>query len=134
MDNQYGSFDNSGVDFGGNIIPGAPQNRFRLAAQGKYDGWIANIRYSSVDSYYMENLNQVTSDAYSLLDAMISYQWAIGGNWKITPRVDFQNITNEKYAAMTLVNASSFGGNAPRYFYPGLPSNIQYSIRVDFKI
>lgn len=134
MDNQYGSFDNSGVDFGGNIIPGAPQNRFRLAIQGKYDGWIANIRYSSVDSYYMENFNQVTSDAYSLLDAMISYQWAIGGNWKITPRVDFQNITNEKYAAMTLVNASSFGGNAPRYFYPGLPSNIQYSIRVDFKI
>jgi len=134
MDNLFGSKENNGVDFGGNTIPGAPLNRLRLSASGQYDGWSVNVRYSAVDSYFMENFNLESADAYNLVDAMISYQWSIGRSWKIAPRIDFQNLTNEKYAAMTLVNASSFGGNAPRYFYPGLPSNVQYSIRVDYQM
>jgi len=33
------------------------------------------------------------------------------------------NIFDEKYASQILINASSFGGNEPRYYYPGLPRN-----------
>mgnify|MGYP000571665588 CR=1 FL=1 len=33
------------------------------------------------------------------------------------------NIFNEKYASMLLINASGFGGSAPRYYYPGEPNN-----------
>jgi len=44
------------------------------------------------------------------------------------------NLLDTDYASMILVNAGSFGGNTPRYFYPGLPINAfgRMSIRYNF--
>ncbi len=34
------------------------------------------------------------------------------------------NIFNIHYASMVLINASSFGNNKPRYYYPALPTYV----------
>ncbi len=42
------------------------------------------------------------------------------------------NVFNEKYASMVLINAGSFGGNAPRYYYPGEPVNFYSGISLKY--
>ena len=42
------------------------------------------------------------------------------------------NILNEKYASQILINASGFGGNAPRYYYPGNPINYYTGININY--
>ena len=42
------------------------------------------------------------------------------------------NLTDETYASQILINASSFGGNAPRYFYPGNPVNYFGGLNVSY--
>ena len=39
---------------------------------------------------------------------------------------------NEKYASMLLINASGFGGSAPRYYYPGEPNNYYAGLGITY--
>jgi iron complex outermembrane recepter protein len=45
--------------------------------------------------------------------------------------IGINNLFNTHYASMVLVNAPSFGSNAPRYYYPGAPRNFFISIGID---
>ena len=42
------------------------------------------------------------------------------------------NFTNQSYASQILINASSFGGNQPRYYYPGEPINYYLGIKLNY--
>jgi iron complex outermembrane receptor protein len=42
------------------------------------------------------------------------------------------NIFDEDYASQILINATGFGGNAPRYFYPGNPTNYYAGINMNY--
>ena len=42
------------------------------------------------------------------------------------------NIFDEVYASQILINAAGFGGNAPRYFYPGNPINYFSGINLQY--
>lgn len=43
-----------------------------------------------------------------------------------------RNLFDRHYASMILVNAPSFGGSAPRYYYPGLPRELYLGFRITF--
>ena len=43
------------------------------------------------------------------------------------------NIFDEKYASQILINATSFGGNQPRYFYPGNPVNYYTGLNINYQ-
>ncbi len=132
MQNKYQSFTNDNTDYSGNIIPGAPLQTISTIVSGNILGLFGNIRHQYVDAYHMRDDNTILSDAYQLLNATIGYKLKIG-KWIITPRVDLQNLANEKYASMTLVNASSFGGNAPRYYYAGRPRHVLGSVFLGYR-
>jgi len=42
------------------------------------------------------------------------------------------NISDNHYASMLVVNAIGFGNNEPRYYYPGLPGNIYGGVQLMF--
>jgi iron complex outermembrane receptor protein len=42
-----------------------------------------------------------------------------------------RNVLDTHYASMLLVNAPSFGGSLPRYYYPGLPRHYYLGIRLN---
>jgi len=46
--------------------------------------------------------------------------------------VGLNNIFDEKYAAMLLINATSFGTAKPRYYYPGEPVNYYAGINIKY--
>jgi len=133
MQNVYEDFNNNNIDFGGNTIPGSPPQTFTGIISGKYYGLFGNIRFQFVDAYHMRDDNSIKSDLYQLINTTIGYRF-IAGKWTISPRFDIANLLNEKYASMTLVNASSFGGNPPRYYYPGRPRNAMASLKIEYKL
>jgi len=58
------------------------------------------------------------------LNLKLGYKNQISEQLRIGLDFGINNLTDTKYAQSVLINASGFGGNAPRYFYPG--NNINY--------
>jgi len=120
-------------DYSSNELTGAIPNQVALGWSGGYKRLSLIIKYKFIDSMPMRDDNSIYSDAYSLLDIYTTKTIAIGV-FDIGMSAGVNNVLDTDYASMILVNAGSFGGNAPRYFYPGLPINAfgRMSIRYNF--
>jgi iron complex outermembrane receptor protein len=51
---------------------------------------------------------------------------------KLSVFFGLDNIFDEVYASQILINASSFGGSEPRYFYPGNPINYYTGLNINY--
>ncbi len=118
--------------FSGNQLTGVPRhvffNRFQFQFRSAF--------YAYVDQQYTYEIpitddNTVYSDQYLLINATVGHKQVIG-KWDYDLGVTFRNITDQKYASMLLINATGFGGAAPRFFYPGLPFNLFGRLRVAY--
>lgn len=130
--NKFTSFIDDGTDYSGKALPGIPAqvvharivSSFResltLVVEGNYSG-----------NQYMNDANTEVYDGHLLANARVSY--------RIDPKKlpfgirfsgGINNLLNTSYASMILVNAPSFGGNAPRYYYPGLPRNVFVGVSI----
>ena len=76
--------------------------------------------------------NSLYSDSYNLTNAKIGYQVNINKMLKLNVFFGVNNIFDVHYASQILINASGFGGNAPRYFYPGTPVNYFGGINLNY--
>ena len=119
----FNEFVDNEMDFGGNDLTGIPKNTASiifdiLTSVGIY----GNVNYQFVDEMPMRDDNSIFSDRYQLVNMKIGYSnnW---GNFGFDIHMGINNLFDELYASMILVNASSFGGAAPRYFYPGAERN-----------
>ena len=123
-DYTFKDFVEAGNDYSGNQLTGVPANvintglTFNIRA-----GLYGNLNYQFIDKMPMRDDNSVYSDAYQLVNLKIGYSRMISRHFDIDIFGILNNIFNEKYASMISVNARSFGGNLPRYYYPGLPRN-----------
>jgi iron complex outermembrane receptor protein len=121
------------ADYSGNELTGTPrhQNNFgyQLQIRRKID---FQLNYLQVGKVPLRDDNSVYTDRYGLLSALVQYKKAVGKMvFKATAIAN--NITDEHYSAMVLINASSFGGSAPRYYYPGTPVNFSFRVNVTYR-
>jgi iron complex outermembrane recepter protein len=63
--------------------------------------------------------------------ASMSQSAAPGNTPSLRITAGINNLFDTRYASMILVNAPSFGSNAPRYYYPGAPRNYFISLGID---
>ena len=113
------------ADYSGNPLTGVPKHKLNSGLQAKYgNGFYTNLTHQFVDKIPLTDSNSLTSSSFNLVNIKIGYRKQIFE--KLLLGVDFgiNNVTDTKYAQSILINASGFGGNAPRYFYPG--NNINY--------
>jgi len=82
----------------------------------------------------VNDANTTFSDDYQLLNMKIGYELTKIKNVIMKFELGANNITNTKYASQIQVNAASFGGNAPRYYYPGNPINFYGGIQLKYII
>ena len=121
--------DDNGNDFGGNRIPGIPENLLHgeLAythSSGAYGAWDV----LSVDDFFANNANTEQQEAYVVSNLRMGYRGRIG-SWELSPFVGVNNLFDEVYNANVRINA--FGG---RFFEPAPERNLYggISIRYDF--
>lgn len=111
-------------DFSGNKLTGVPANKVNAGISLNTDfGFYLSADYQFVDKIPLNDSNSVYSDAYKLLNLKTGYRFKIFDNFSSHISAGINNVTNENYASMVLVNATAFGNATPRFYYPGLPVN-----------
>jgi iron complex outermembrane receptor protein len=124
----FTDYTDDGIDYSGNNLPGIPrENIFLLARVESPWGVSLTPIYQFTDQQFMDDANTQTYDYFQVMHLKLSYEMKIKkAHLDIT--LGIRNVLNEHYASMILVNAPSFGGAMPRYYYPGMPRNYTISV------
>jgi iron complex outermembrane receptor protein len=120
-------------DFSGNALTGTARHHLNggLDYNSSF-GLYGNMTYKYLSSFPIRDDNSIFSDAYQVLDFKFGYRKLINEKLQLDIHFGIQNILDERYASMILINASSFGGALPRYFYPGLPRNTYSGVSLKY--
>jgi len=131
--NIFTSFIDDDADYTGNALPGIPAHRLNALLWGKIRTVQLQVHYQFTGSQWMDDSNLNQYGAYHLLHLRLT--WGVDFN-SLPFGLDLfggvRNVLDTHYASMILVNAPSFGGNLPRYYYPGLPRHYFLGIRFNF--
>jgi iron complex outermembrane receptor protein len=120
-------------DFSGNDLTGVPSDVFIAGID--FDsafGLYGNMNYQYVGKIPITDSNILFSDSYSLVNFKIGYKINLNTKLELNTFLGLNNIFDEHYASQILINASSFGGRAPRYYYPGNPINYYLGINLNY--
>ncbi|MDG1571684.1 TonB-dependent receptor [Robiginitalea sp. M366] len=111
-------------DYSGNPLTGVPKNRVYagLRVQGT-SGLYWNTTYQYVDAIPLRDDASIYSDAYQLVSMQWGYRHSVSRRFTAGLQLGVNNLLNTRYASSVLINAGSFGGAEPRYFYPGNARN-----------
>lgn len=122
------------TDFSGKRISGFPENIFNAGVDIKNAAGLylfGDYRY--VGEAALNDANTLYNAAYSLLNIKAGYTFSLGP-WNLDINAGVNNVTDKHYASMVLVNAVAYGNNLPRYYYPGLPRNFYYGLKVRYEM
>jgi len=130
---RFEDFTDEGNDYSGNALPGIPKYKAYLQLDLDFNAGIyltAKMLWS--DMMPMNDANSKFSGAYFKTDLKAGFQKSISKKWHINIYAGIQNLTDEDYASMILINAPSYGGSAPRYYYPGAPKNYHFGLSLRY--
>lgn len=120
----FREFSYKGNDYSGNKLTGVSANS---AAAGILFSTPWRVYLSAswrfTDKIPLNDGNSAYADAYSLTDIKCGYKLSLFKNLNLQTAIGVNNVFDTNYAAMILPNATAFGNNQPRYYYPGMPVN-----------
>jgi iron complex outermembrane receptor protein len=128
--NRFTEFIDGDQDHSGNILPGIPMITGHLRLESVYMEKLGiMVEYSAAGRQLMNDANSEIYNGHMVGNVRFSYRIDVQPVI-LTLFASMQNIANTKYASMILINAPSFGGSAPRYYYPGMPRYISAGIKL----
>ena len=127
--NRFECFVDDGVDFKGNHLPGIPNYNLSLGFNGQLKAFNLLLDYKRVGSQYLDDGNSLKYSGFDKLSGKVTFSLGWPGV-KTILYMGVDNLFDTSYASMVLINAPSFGGSKPRYYYPGLPLNIYGGIKI----
>lgn len=110
-------------DHDGNRVPGIPEHRLAGGIRLEIPGGLfigSNIVWNG--SYYVNDANTDTHDAYTLVSAFAGYTWRMIGF-----RLSVENLFDERYASYVRTNEAS-----QRYFEPGDGRGVFVGVEVTY--
>jgi len=123
-DFKFKEFIDNDSDYSGNDLTGVPNVTFNSMLDIESDNGIyAILNYNYVGKIPIRDDNTLYSKKYQLVNTKFGYKSNPSKKIQLDVYLGINNIFDEHYASMLLINASGFGGSAPRYYYPGEPSN-----------
>lgn len=129
---RFKEFTEMGNNYAGNQLTGVPSVVLHAGVETRTpSGFEGNLHLRFTGRMPLNDANSVFSDAYSLttLSAGKSFRLKSVG---MRFNGGINNLFNQKYASMFLINAPAFGNTPPRYYYPGLPRNYFVTLAVEF--
>ena len=129
----FREFEDLDQDFSGNDLTGVPSHTFnsQLFVKSR-PGIYGYVNYYAVGEIPIRDDNSVYSEAYQVVNLKVGYQTDFNSDWQFEVYGGINNLFDEKYASMLQINAGSFGGSAPRYYYPGEPINYYAGIKLGY--
>lgn len=127
---EFTDFDNN---YSGNNLTGVPNITINsLVTIENSLGFYGSANFNYVGKIPMRDDNSMYSKKYHLVNAAIGFKTSEEKKLSLDFFVGLNNIFNEKYASMLLINATSFGTAKPRYYYPGEPINYYAGINLKY--
>ena len=122
-------------DYSENALTGVPKNKINSGIQTNFgNGLFANITHQFIDEIPLTDANSLYSNSFNLLNIKVGYKNQITEKLRVGLDFGINNLTNTKYAQSVLINATGFGGNAPRYFYPGNTINYYGGVKLNYTL
>ncbi|SHI65723.1 TonB-dependent receptor domain-containing protein [Aquimarina spongiae] len=134
-DHTFDDFVDLDNDFSGNDVTGIPSEVINAGLDlTSPKGFYGNISYQIVGEIPANDANTVSGERYDLLHGKIGYKNNLGNRLSYNFSFGVNNILDTKYASQLQINARGFGGNQPRFFYPGLPINVFGGININYRL
>jgi len=122
-------------DFSGNDLTGVPSEIFNAGIDVITEfGVYGNMNFQHVGSQPITDNNSLYSNTYNLTNLKFGYERSLLKKLTLNIFFGLDNVFKEVYASQILINASSFGGKAPRYFYPGNPRNYYTGLNIKYTL
>jgi iron complex outermembrane receptor protein len=129
---RFVDFTNRDVVFDGNQLTGVPALQINPGIELLTDqGFYANLTAQIVSKIPIDDGNSLYADPYALLRVKAGYTKSFK-KWQGNIFVGVNNLTDEKYASMLLINATAPQGIAPRYYYPGMPRQFYSGVSISY--
>lgn len=126
----FTDFVDLGVNYSGNNLPGTSKltglGMLNLSPSKNFD-LIFWYRYTG--EMPVNDANSDFSESFGITNAEINYRGK-SNKFKFEVKAGIQNLFDINYAGMLAVNAPSFGGGLPRYYYPGNPRNYYVTVLI----
>jgi len=132
--NIFRDFVDDGVDYSGNKLPGIPIQELNTILMASFEGFEIRLKHILSGEQWMNDGNDRLYEGYQLFHLQLSWQHQFSSiplNININGGV--RNLFDTAYASMLLINAPSFGGTAPRYYYPGAPRQFHLGVALGFR-
>lgn len=129
---EFLDFNDNGSDFSGNELTGVPNSKVNCGFTVSHSGFYVSGDFQFVGKLPLNDANSAYSDAYRLLNLKSGYRFAILPEITAHVSAGINNVSNERYASMVLVNATAVGNAAPRFYYPGLPVHYYANISLAY--
>jgi iron complex outermembrane receptor protein len=132
--NKFIEFEDNGKEFAGNHIPGIPT--FIMSNNLHFIFWknsYLHFQYRYSGKQFMDDSNFEIYKGYHYTAIKLGKSFKINEKGKMDVYLGINNLMNTNYASMILINAPSFDGSSPRYYYPGQPRTVFGGIRIHFK-
>lgn len=114
----------------GNALPAVPKWHTSLRVVWQINPkWEWSIQHRFTDAMPLDDANSGFNKAFQVVDIQTQYRF----EWqksKIHLLSGINNLFDTPYAASILPNAIGFGNALPRYFYPGLPFQWHFGVRI----
>ncbi|GMQ82600.1 MAG: TonB-dependent receptor [Rhodothermia bacterium] len=122
-----GTFEFQEEDLKGNRLPGVPEVQFFLEAEVSPGDIRARFSLLYTDSYFVNDANTISTDAYSLVDVNLSHIGIPLGSAIVRPFFQISNLFDKTYVSSVSINSSSGS-----YFDPGSGRSVQAGVNVLF--
>ena len=99
-------------DFGGNRIPGVPNQQLQGYATVNWREWFATLEGQTTGGMYMDDANTLRAGGWEVMNARVGGRVPVG-DASVAPVFAVSNLFNRGYAGSIVVNAA-----AGRYFEP----------------
>jgi len=122
---RFTEFVDRGNDYSGNKLTGNPSTMTNWMLETSHAlGFFLNLQVQTVGKMPIRDDNSLFTDAYQLANLIAGYEKQFG-KLSVNLSSGVQNLFDEHYASMVLINATATGNQSPRYYYPGLPRNFK---------
>lgn len=134
-DYKFKDFVDGNDNYSGNKLTGNPAKIIHTGFDFKSkSGVYFHLNFKYIDKIPVNDNNDIYAEAYHLFNFKLGYNCVFAKSFSVGLSAGINNIFDEDYASMILINAQGFGGNEPRYYYPGLPRNYYTQIKLAYKL
>jgi len=132
--NRFIDFVDDGTDYSGNTLPGIPLQELNAVFTAQFAGMQFSMQHRYSGQQWMNDANEQLYKGHHLTHIQLKGMLELPSSpFRLILHAGVRNLFDVQHASMILINAPSFGGNAPRYYYPGTPRQIHLGIELSYK-